>query len=99
MATQVAVIPAKDSLGLALKAGIGVLVIALVAVVAGTAHEAYLNLFFPGAKPKPYSAIAALESALRSGETPRAAAMAKWFMAFSNERWQLRSSTGRRSAS
>jgi peroxiredoxin len=39
MATQVAAIPAKDNLGLALKAGIGVLIIALVAVVAGTFEE------------------------------------------------------------
>ncbi len=39
MATQVAAIPAKDNLGLALKAGIGLLAIALVAVVAGTLQE------------------------------------------------------------
>ena len=38
MATQVAAIPANDNLGLALKAGIGVLVIALVAVLYLLAH-------------------------------------------------------------
>ncbi len=36
---QVAAIPAKDNIGLALKAGLGLLVIALVAVVAGTLQE------------------------------------------------------------
>jgi peroxiredoxin len=39
MATQVAAIQAKDNLGLALKGGLGLLVIALMAVVAGTLRE------------------------------------------------------------
>jgi hypothetical protein len=38
-------------------------------------------------------------SAEISGATPSAVAIAKWLSTFSNERWQLRSSTGRRSAS
>ena len=39
-----------------------------VGVVAGTAHEAYLKLFFPGARLKTYATAADLESALKSGE-------------------------------
>jgi peroxiredoxin len=39
MATQVAAIPARDNLGLALKAALGLLVVVLVAVVAGTLRE------------------------------------------------------------
>ncbi len=37
-----------------------------VGVVAGTAHQAYLNLFFPKAVLKPFAAPADLESALKS---------------------------------
>jgi polar amino acid transport system substrate-binding protein len=39
-----------------------------VAVVAGTAHEAYLKTFFPGAAAKPFPGLAAAEAALRAGE-------------------------------
>jgi polar amino acid transport system substrate-binding protein len=39
-----------------------------VGVVAGTTHQAYLDLFFPGAKPKLLATVAELETALRSGE-------------------------------
>ncbi len=38
----------------------------IVGVVAGTAHQAYLALFFPGAKAKPFASPADLQSALRS---------------------------------
>jgi polar amino acid transport system substrate-binding protein len=37
-----------------------------VGVVAGTAHQAYLDLFFPGAERKPFATLAQLQSALRS---------------------------------
>jgi polar amino acid transport system substrate-binding protein len=39
-----------------------------VGVVGGSAHEAYLKAFFPGAKPKPYADVSALEAGLRAGE-------------------------------
>ncbi len=39
-----------------------------VGVVGGSAHEAYIKAFFPGAKPKAYPSLAALETALRGGE-------------------------------
>lgn len=39
-----------------------------VGVIDGSAHEAYIKAFFPGAKPKPYRDVLALETALRSGE-------------------------------
>ena len=39
-----------------------------VGVVGGSAHEAYLKAFFPGAKLKPYADLSALETALRGGE-------------------------------
>ena len=39
-----------------------------VGVVGGSAHEAYLRTFFPGATAKPYPNLEALEAALRSGE-------------------------------
>lgn len=39
-----------------------------VGVVGGSSHEAYVKAFFPGVTPKPYPNVAALETALRSGE-------------------------------
>ncbi len=39
-----------------------------VGVVGGSSHAAYLEAFFPGAKPKAYADVSALESALRAGE-------------------------------
>ena len=39
-----------------------------VAVVAGTAHEAYLKTFFPLAAAKPFPDLAAAQAALRAGE-------------------------------
>lgn len=39
-----------------------------VGVVAGTAHEVYLKLFFPKALPKPFASLADLEFALKSKE-------------------------------
>ena len=39
-----------------------------VAVVAGTAHEAYLKTFFPSATAKPLADLAAVQAALRDGE-------------------------------
>jgi polar amino acid transport system substrate-binding protein len=39
-----------------------------VGVVGGSSHEAYIQAFFPGAKPKPYPDVAALEKALGAGE-------------------------------
>jgi polar amino acid transport system substrate-binding protein len=39
-----------------------------VGVVGGSAHEAYLKTFFPGATTKPYPSVSALETALRAGE-------------------------------
>lgn len=39
-----------------------------VAVVAGTAHEAYLKTFFPGATVKPVDTLAAAQGMLRRGE-------------------------------
>ena len=39
-----------------------------IGVVAGSAHEAYLKIFFPNSTAKPYRDLAALEAALRSGE-------------------------------
>ena len=39
-----------------------------VGVVAGTAHEAYLRAFFPGATPKTYPTPAALQAALAASE-------------------------------
>jgi polar amino acid transport system substrate-binding protein len=39
-----------------------------VGVVGKSAHEAYLRDFFPGAKPKAYPDVPALETALRMGE-------------------------------
>ncbi len=39
-----------------------------VGVVGGSSHEAYLKAFFPGAKPKAYPNVSALETALRAGE-------------------------------
>ena len=39
-----------------------------VAVVAGTAHEAYLKTFFPSANAKPLADVAAVQAALRDGE-------------------------------
>jgi polar amino acid transport system substrate-binding protein len=39
-----------------------------VGVVGGASHEAYIQAFFPGAKPKPYPDVAALEKALGAGE-------------------------------
>jgi polar amino acid transport system substrate-binding protein len=39
-----------------------------VGVVEGTAHQAYLGLFFPGAKLKPFKTLAELESALKSND-------------------------------
>ena len=39
-----------------------------VAVVAGTAHEAYLKTFFPAATAKPLADLAAVQAALRDGE-------------------------------
>jgi polar amino acid transport system substrate-binding protein len=39
-----------------------------IGVVGGSAHEAYLRAFFPGANPKPYGDVAALETALRAGD-------------------------------
>jgi polar amino acid transport system substrate-binding protein len=39
-----------------------------VGVVGGSSHEAYIKAFFPGAKPKPYPDVPALETALRAGE-------------------------------
>ena len=37
-----------------------------VGVVAGTAHEAYLKVFFPAAREQPFATLAELESALKS---------------------------------
>ena len=39
-----------------------------VGVIGGSAHEGYIKAFLPGAKPKPYADVLALETALRSGE-------------------------------
>jgi polar amino acid transport system substrate-binding protein len=39
-----------------------------VGVIGGSAHEAYIKAFFPGAKLKPYADASALETALGSGE-------------------------------
>ena len=39
-----------------------------VGVVGGSSHEAYIKAFFPGAKPKPYPDVSALEKALGAGE-------------------------------
>lgn len=39
-----------------------------VGVVGGSAHEAYIKAFFPGAKPKAYPSLSALETALSGGE-------------------------------
>ena len=39
-----------------------------VAVVAGTAHEAYLKTFFPLATAKPFPDVAAVQAALRDGD-------------------------------
>jgi polar amino acid transport system substrate-binding protein len=39
-----------------------------VGVVVGSAHEAYVKAFFPGAKAKPYPDVSALQTALRSRE-------------------------------
>ncbi|HKN27254.1 MAG TPA: transporter substrate-binding domain-containing protein [Roseiarcus sp.] len=39
-----------------------------VGVIGGSSHEAYIKAFFPGAKPKPYPDVAALEKALGAGE-------------------------------
>jgi len=39
-----------------------------VGVVGGSSHEAYLKAFFPGAKPKSYADVSALETGLRAGE-------------------------------
>jgi polar amino acid transport system substrate-binding protein len=39
-----------------------------VGIVGGSSHEAYIKAFFPGAKPKPYPDVPALETALRAGE-------------------------------
>ena len=37
-----------------------------VGVVAGTAHEAYLKVFFPAAREQPFATLAELQSALKS---------------------------------
>jgi hypothetical protein len=37
-------------------------------------------------------------SAVLAGDTPSAPTIPKWLTAFSSDRWQFRSSTGRRSA-
>jgi polar amino acid transport system substrate-binding protein len=55
--------PAIDPVGLAGKT---------VGVVAGSAHEAYLRMFFLNAQPKAYKDVAALQAALGSGEVPLA---------------------------
>lgn len=39
-----------------------------IGVVAGSSHEAYLQTFFPAARPKPYPNLQALEAALRGSE-------------------------------
>ena len=39
-----------------------------VGVVSGSSHEAYLNTFFPGVKPKLYPNVSALEAALGAAE-------------------------------
>ena len=43
-----------------------------IGVVAGSAHEAYLETFFPEAKPKSYPSVPALQAALRAGEVDAA---------------------------
>jgi polar amino acid transport system substrate-binding protein len=55
-----------------------------VGVVAGTAHQAYLGLFFPGAVAKPFATPADLESALKSNEVAVAFADAVTFSIWLN---------------